>query len=977
MPTDQSHHAESVYLIACGVLKPDIAAVLGGRTDIAVTTNYLPGGLHSDPPELRRRIQQAVDEAEGRGFGLIVLGYGICGRGSIGIHARSIPIVIPKVHDCIALFLGSDRRYREEFRKFPGTYYISAGWYREKVQPKGVQCDCSTREVDRRRKEELAETYGAENAGQIVDFLNSWRENYQRAAFIDTGASGKERYASYAKAMAEEFGWRYERIAGTHELLEKLFDLQQHHPEVLVVPPNHVTAYDAKRQSLAAAWVEERAGGAAPADQGTARRETAAPPETAAPADQGADGHAAPTDGRRVGAEGASFADNGAVRRKTTARPETAARGGEAHFGLGIDAGGTYTDAVVFDFRDKRVLCAGKALTTKWDYSVGIMNAVDQLDASLFPSVHLTAISTTLATNAIVEGKGQPVGLILIPSSFYDASEIHHEPTAVVSGSLDISGRELEPIDAQEVRGVVREMVAQGVEAFAVSGYAASVNPSQELRVKRIIREETDRAVCLGSELSELLNFHVRANTAVLNAKILPLLESFMADVEKSLLARNITSPVMVVRGDGSLMTDRFAADHPVETVMSGPAASVAGARYLTKREDALVIDVGGTTSDIGRISAGGVAVRDAGSKVGRWRTHVRAVDMKTEGIGGDSEIGFEKRVLTVGPARVEPISLLAVSHDVEPALDYLVAHVDDFASSTRPMKVYALTARPPEFELTEAEARVYRLLQHRPYSLRELAVAAGAGHWSLLRMARLRDSYCVQESGLTPTDLLHVGGRVTLFRREAAERLAAVFAEIVGKPIRDLTGAVFSEIRRGLVTAILEKQLETDVAGDPVGRLLVDRLTTPASSEIALAATLPFPLIGLGAAAPFFLDHTAEVFATELEIPEHAAVANAVGAITSLVSVKKSASIVPSDIGTYLVQGLPGAPQFEGLDEAYDHAVASLREDVAALARDAGTDEADVQIRTDDRISETAEGAEVFLERRVVATVTGAPAPR
>lgn len=940
----------SVYLIACGVLKPDIAAVLENRTDIAVTTNYLEGGLHADPPELRRRIQAAVDEAEGRGFDIIVLGYGICGRGTIGIRARSVPMVIPKVHDCISLFLGSNRRYREEFRKFPGTYYISAGWYDEKVQPKGVKCNCSAREVDRRRKEELAEKYGSENAGAIVDFLNSWRRNYQRAAFIDTGVSGKRRYASYAKAMAEEFGWQYERIPGTHELLEKLFDLQETHPEVLVVPPGHATAYDAKRQSIAAAWVDES--------------EHEAPAPTVVRAlDRWS------TDGVSSRASDKHFAGDEPARRT--------AGESDAHFGLGIDAGGTYTDAVIYDFRHGTVLCTGKALTTKWDYSVGIMNAVDQLDASLFPHVHLTAISTTLATNAIVEGKGQPVGLILIPAEFHDGKELHHSPTAVVSGRQDISGREIEPIDPEEVRRVVREMVGQGVRAFAVSGYAASVNPSQELAIKEIIREETGLATCLGSELSDLLNFYVRANTAVLNAKILPLLQSFMTDVERSLAARSIRCPVMVVRGDGSLMTDRYAADHPVETVMSGPAASVAGARYLTKRSDALVIDVGGTTSDIGRIEAGSVSVCDAGSQVGRWRTHVRAVDMKTEGIGGDSEIAFEQRTLTVGPARVEPISLLAVSNDVGPALDFLAERLDDFAASTRPMAIVAVTGKRPTFNLTESEARAHDALLERPRSLRELAAVTGAGHWSLVRLSRLFDDYCVAASGLTPTDLLHLERRVELWNREPAVRLAQLYAEIIGCSVEDLSASVFSEIRIGLVTAILEKQLDTDIASVPLGRKLVNGLVSTGPADLRILAQLPFPVIGLGAAAPFLLGDTAAVFGAELEIPDHAAVANAVGAITSLVSVKKSVSIIASDIGTYLVQGLPGAPQHPSLDDASDFAVSALRHEVKTLAKEAGTDEEDVRIAVDDRMSETADGAAVFLERRVVASVTGPPGPR
>lgn len=933
------------YLIACGVLKPDVAAVVA-ESDIVLDTLYLEGGLHSEPPELRRRAQAAIDAVSGQDYQFIVLGYGMCGRGTVGLVARDIPLLIPKVHDCISLFLGSDEQYREEFRKFPGTYYISAGWYEEKVQPKGTKCACKPRARDDARRSELAAKYGEENADAIVEFLTSWRRNYQRAAFIDTGVKGKKRYDSYARAMAEEFGWRYERLEGRHDLLEKLFDVQQRHPEILVVPPNHVTVYDAKRQQIAAA---------APSSRGRSNPS----PASSEPA-----------------AESSVLSQTPSARVPGPDRNRSDAHHGR-HVGLGIDAGGTYTDAVIFDYDSKDVLCKGKALTTRWDYSVGITRAVDQLDDALFPNVELVAISTTLATNAIVEGHGQSVGLILIPSQFHNPAEISHSPTAVVKGRIDISGRELEPLDPEEVRLTVRRMVDDhGVKAFAVSGYGASVNPAHELAVKRIIQEETGLATCLGSELSELLNFCVRANTAVLNARILPLLARFMEDVERALAARSVSAPVMVVRGDGSLMTDAFAAMHPVETVMSGPAASVAGARYLTKLPNALVVDVGGTTSDIARVQSGQVKVRDAGSRVGKWRTHVRAVDMRTEGIGGDSEVALEKRLLTVGPRRVEPVSLLAVEHDVRPALDYLAAHLDDFAESSAAMTLVAATNRSPSFALTDSERRVWERVSERPYSLKELSQAVGAGHWSLIRTARLADSFSIAYSGLTPSDLLHACATISLWDDGAARRISSLFADLVGVSVDELLEMVFDAMTSSLVTGIIEKQFEADATGSGLGKVMINNILSRGNRDIEISARLPYPLVGLGAAAPFILERPGKVFDAELIVPRHAEVANAVGAITSLVSVKKSVSVVISDTGTYLVHGVPGAPEHESFEAACKYAERALEAEVLQLAREAGTREDTVEIQIDDRLSETSDGAEVFLERRIVGSVTGAPNP-
>ena len=154
-----------VHVIACGVLAIDIRRI-AERLGVEVTTDFLEGGLHDRPGELRRRLQAAIDRASAEGgCDRIAVGYGVCGRGTVGIHARSVPLVIPNAHDCIALFLGSDAAYRREFARCPGTYYISAGWYEEKVQPKsGVEHVEDKKDSDNkdRRYEYLQEKYGTE-----------------------------------------------------------------------------------------------------------------------------------------------------------------------------------------------------------------------------------------------------------------------------------------------------------------------------------------------------------------------------------------------------------------------------------------------------------------------------------------------------------------------------------------------------------------------------------------------------------------------------------------------------------------------------------------------------------------------------------------------------------------------------------------------------------------------------------------------
>ncbi len=279
--------------------------------------------------------------------------------------------------------------------------------------------------------------------------------------------------------------------------------------------------------------------------------------------------------------------------------------------GLGIDAGGTYTDTVIYDLSKGKTICKSKALTTKWDFTLGIGEAMAGLDQEKLSQVEMVSLSTTLATNAIVEGEGQKVGMIIMPPyGRFEPEDIPYEPKAVISGQLEITGKEISPVDEKEVKGIVRRMVAKDeVKAFAVSGYAGAINPAHELKVKRIIREETGLFVTCGHELSDILNFKTRAHTAMLNARIIPKLAKLLLDLEKVLEKLGIFAPIVVVKGDGTLMSAEMAKERPVETILSGPAASVAGARHLTGLKSALVVDMGGTTTDTAALADGMVSV--------------------------------------------------------------------------------------------------------------------------------------------------------------------------------------------------------------------------------------------------------------------------------------------------------------------------------------------------------------------------------
>ena len=386
---------------------------------------------------------------------------------------------------------------------------------------------------------------------------------------------------------------------------------------------------------------------------------------------------------------------------------------------LGVDTGGTYTDAVLFDDDTQQVLGSAKALTTKHDLSIGIRHALQAVLADPLPDIRLVSLSTTLATNAIVEGHGNPICLLLLgyPPDALERSRLREalgdDPVVFIQGGHTVSGEEQAPLDL-EAAGQAIQAHAPCVAAFAVSGYFAVRNPTHELAVRRLIREITPRPVTCGHELTSNLDAPRRALTAALNARLISLLQGLILAVQDMLLERGIHAPLMVVKGDGSLIEAQVALERPVETILSGPAASVVGARHLSGEDDVFVVDMGGTTTDIALLRGGRPMLNLEGATVGGWRTMVEAVAVHTLGLGGDSEIRLDKdEGLAVGPQRVVPLSLLG--HQVPHILDTLNRQVaqaslrpDDgrFALRQRALDSGQTSLPSPQAELWDQLAR-------------------------------------------------------------------------------------------------------------------------------------------------------------------------------------------------------------------------------------------------------------------------------
>ena len=941
---------KTVHLIGCAVLAADMQRI-AGELKLQLKTTFLPAGLHDKPKELHTRLQAAIDAVEqNEECCRIVVGYGICGRGTVGIRASSIPLVFPGVHDCIALFLGSDQAYKREFAKYPGTFYLTAGWQLAKTIPgKGGE---KTIWVGSESMgcHALRQQYGARRAKRIIDFFSSWQKNYQRAAFIDTGLDPSGQYARQAREMAAEHHWRYEKIAGDDGLFRRLLTQKQSGDGIIVVPPGYYTIYSALTDSL----------DCAPA-AGISESSTAAshPPESCLekPAE--------------------------------TANKDFPPR---ARYGLGVDAGGTYTDAVIYDFQEKEICCKSKALTTKWDFSIGIDGALAQLNQTLLAKVAMVSVSTTLATNAIVEGRGQKIGLIVMSNTGSAwADGIEHSPKSLVQGYINISGQEIIPIDEQEVRRVVREMVEKDdVQAFAVSGFAGAVNPSHELRVKKIIEEETGLSVCCGHELSDLLDFTVRARTAVLNARIIPLMIRFFAEIDKILKQRAITAPLMVVKGDGTLMSAEMARDRPVETILSGPAASVAGAKLLTGLGEAMVVDMGGTTSDIAEIKNDSVAICNRGARVGAFHTHVQALDMRTIGLGGDSLIRWQHNQFTIGPRRVVP--LVYAGNLDSPGVERALSRIDVNRLYRLEQVLYLATAGTEfSFQPTAREARIVELLRHHPHSPEELATDLGLVSARFLPMERLEESGLVQRCGLTPTDVLHVQGSYRQWDPAPAEKMFAFLADICKKSVLELARELREKVEKTLALELLRhlvlrnckdaEPAELQIASaaestiSPVSQHLIKCILEPSiSSPYAIKTEFRIPVIGVGAPVGFFLPGVKKMLNTQVVIPADGDVANALGAITSLIAICQRLVVRPDGLGQFVIGGIEGTRSFSDLQQAQDWSVEYLHESVRRQGKKAGTSNREVRIAIEDSVVNTAHGVPLFLERVITARLSGSP---
>lgn len=618
--------------------------------------------------------------------------------------------------------------------------------------------------------------------------------------------------------------------------------------------------------------------------------------------------------------------------------------------GVGIDTGGTYTDAVVFDFDAKEILGTAKALTTKEDLSVGILEALDGLPAEALKVAEVISLSTTLATNACVEDKGGSAKLIFFGGDGWIVDEygkVYGLPASkdmyIQESYTRITGEKERDVDWELFNEHV-DRDFEGLEGVGIIEINAMRNSAVvEKKARELFRQRHPGVpVVCGYELFSELNSLQRAAGTLLNARLFPVIQEFLDAIKAAMSQRNIEATVVIVRSDGSLMSGEYAQSRPIDTLLCGPAASVIGSTYLAHERDSIVVDMGGTTTDIALIS-GGVPVKVAnGVRIGKWRTFVSGLYIKTFGLGGDTAIHYQDNQLFLEDYRVVPLSVAAARYPQ--VIDNLKSLLRDVNKHTKYLHEHYILIKDitdnPHY--TPEEKAFCAALKDGPLILREAVSHIPGKDLYTYDVTRLLKEGVVQMCGLTPTDIMHLKGDFTRFSMEAAHLGALYVASNLGLSVDELCDEVYDLVKRRLYVNLVEVMLENkddfylrNGTSEEVERFINESYDMAKAGNrnplISLQFISQYSLTGVGAPISFFLKDVAQMLGTRAVIPQHHEVANALGAIVSNVYVTNTVEILPDwtpeGIGGYTVYGNTETKTIGTLREAEAFAVKDAKE--------------------------------------------------
>ncbi len=634
----------------------------------------------------------------------------------------------------------------------------------------------------------------------------------------------------------------------------------------------------------------------------------------------------------------------------------------------------------------KRILAKSKARTTHENLVIGIESAVSGLPPEMLSCVCMVSLSSTLATNSIVEGRFGRVALISIGKTYGGSAGADY--VINISGGHGIHGGEEAPLDRKSAAEFISS-VKGNVDAFAISSLMSVRNPAHELAVREMVESELDVPAVCGHELSSTLGFNVRTATCVMNAGLIPIMRSLIDAVRRMMDAHGIDGPLMVVRGNGSLMNEDTAIRYPVETIMSGPTASMVGAITMTGLKDAIVMDVGGTTTDIGVLRGGLPAVVPEGISVGNVRTHIAAARINTAGFGGDSRVFVNGNRIRLSKIRAIPLCVAAERWPE--AAEHIRSLSGKRILPQRGSKADAMVDLDCEMFVsvseydgrvfaTEPERRFMELVRDRPMSKDSAAIALGCSPREFDVDTFEKYGY-IRRISVTPTDIVAAMGLYGCPCSDVStigvDYLAACSDRTREEFFSDNKDAVLMQIGKELLSAVMTD--EYGLGDVPRMSILMLANSLGIGRRGILDSSLRFssPIIGIGASAGIYIRWLGDALGTETIIPEDSDVGNAVGAISAPMAEVVHTLIMPAVLGSkndlYEIYIRSSRTEVGGIYNARRLALSLSQDYLSSLLTAAGATDIEFTHESEDVFVDVPEGR-ILSEVRLTVRGVGRP---
>jgi N-methylhydantoinase A/oxoprolinase/acetone carboxylase beta subunit len=497
---------------------------------------------------------------------------------------------------------------------------------------------------------------------------------------------------------------------------------------------------------------------------------------------------------------------------------------------IGIDVGGTTTDAVVVD--GNKVVKTAYVPTDHDNLLNCLLGAIDELVQGIDTrKIERVVLSTTLITNMIAEGKTDPVALVLIPGPGTNPRDYALGESIILDGAIDFRGKEIDLLKVPQIKEAASKIRVQGLSRVAVVGKFCQRNHAHELKVAEILASALPGSkIEMGHKVSGQLNFPRRAATTMLTAATKDSYERFAKDVAAALKERKISAPVYILKADGGTLPLDKSVQMPVETIFSGPAASIMGVLALTEPgQTCVVVDIGGTTTDLALILSGKPLLSAKGAKVGSLLTHVRAFAVKSIAIGGDSVVAVSCQgsggSLVVGPHRDgPPLCMGGKGPTPTDALRVLgLSSIGDAAKAEKAMQIVAegLGCTAKEAAQKVVDAVVDKIVFEVNEMFREWEQEPAYRIWEIMKRELL-----------SAQSVVGVGGGAPPLVPLVAARLGAVAIVPEYAPVANAIGAAVARPTLTLNLHIDTEKGEFSVAEEGLTGRVTDQKMTPEDAE-------------------------------------------------------------------------------------------------------------------------------------------------